>query len=53
MAKPVLSPKQCSRAGERLSGVKEGGAVGQFIEEHERPVPADGVEGKSTPTENK
>ncbi len=37
MAKPALSPQQCSGAGEGLSGVKEGGAVGQSIQEHERP----------------
>jgi len=53
MAKPALTPKQCSHTGGRLSGVKEGGAVGQFMQEHERPVQADGEEGKSTLVENK
>jgi hypothetical protein len=41
VVKPGLSPKQCSYAGGRLSGVKEGGAVGQSIQEHERPAQAD------------
>ena len=46
VAKPALPPKQCSEAGGRLSGVKEGGAVGQSIQEHERPAQADGVQGQ-------
>ena len=46
VAKPELTPKQSSRAGGRLSGVKEGGAVGQSIEEHERSAQADGARGQ-------
>lgn len=46
MAKLVLPPKQCSEAGGRLSGVEEDSAVGQSIQEHERPAQADGVAGQ-------
>ena len=46
MAKPALPPKQCSEAGGRLSGVEEDSAVGQSIQEHERPAPADGARGQ-------
>jgi hypothetical protein len=39
-AKPTLRPKQCSKAGFRLSGVKEDSAIRQYIQEHEIPVQA-------------
>ena len=51
--KPALPSKQCSRAGGRLSGVKEGGAVGKSIEEQERPGRRTGRKGKSTLDEKK
>jgi len=47
VVKPALSPKQCSGAGEKLSGVKEGGAVGKSIQEHERPWQTGGVQGQA------
>jgi hypothetical protein len=51
--KPALSPKQCSRAGGRLSGVEEDSAVGKPIQKQERPWTADGVEGQSARVEKK
>jgi len=44
-AKPALEFKQCSNADSRLSGVKEDGAIRQYIQEHERPTQAGGDEG--------
>ncbi len=43
MVKPALLPKKCSKAGGRLPGVEEDGAVGKCIQEHERPWQTGGV----------
>ena len=53
MAKPELPPQQCSNADGRLSGVEEDGAVRKLIQEHERPLQADGAKGKSALAEKK
>jgi len=48
VVKPALPRKQCSRAGGRLSGVKEDGAVGESIQEHERPAQAGRAKGQAS-----
>jgi hypothetical protein len=48
MMKPELLLKECSYAGSRSPGVKEGGANRKLFQEHERPERACGAEGDAS-----